>query len=123
MGLNSKQKAFAEFYDGNGTEAAVKAGYSAKTAAFQASRLLKNVKVQAIIENRERRESRKRIANRHQRQEFWTGVMDDKKADMKDRLKASELLGKSECDFTDRVEHSGAVETVVVIREGQRDGG
>jgi phage terminase small subunit len=33
----------------NGTETAKAAGYSAKTAAFQASRLLKNVKVKRMI--------------------------------------------------------------------------
>ncbi|RQR87643.1 MULTISPECIES: terminase small subunit [unclassified Burkholderia] len=41
--------------DLNGTQAAIRAGYSAKTAATQASRLLKNVQVQrAIAAARER---------------------------------------------------------------------
>lgn len=38
----------------NGTEAAIKAGYSKKTAAQQASRLLKDVKVQKAIEESKR---------------------------------------------------------------------
>lgn len=46
--LNIRQKRFVEEYlkDGNGTEAAIAAGYSAKTAASQASRLLKDPEVQ-----------------------------------------------------------------------------
>ncbi len=102
--LTPKQKAFAELYDGNGTEAAIKAGYSPKTAAFQASRLLKNVNIQNAIKNREQKESRGRIANRQQRQEFWTGIMGNGDVEVKDRLRASELLGKSEGDFIDKVD-------------------
>lgn len=50
---------FVEEYlvDPNGTKAAIRAGYSAKTAAQQASRLLRNVKVQQAIAT-----SRKQLA-------------------------------------------------------------
>lgn len=46
--LTQRQKRFVEEYlqHGNGTAAAIKAGYSAKTAAGQASRLLKTPEVQ-----------------------------------------------------------------------------
>ncbi|RAK21128.1 phage terminase small subunit [Anoxybacillus vitaminiphilus] len=52
--LTEKQKRFVEEYliDLNGTQAAIRAGYSPKTAAEQASRLLKNVKVRAYIDER-----------------------------------------------------------------------
>lgn len=45
--LNSKQKSFCREYAlyYNGTQAAIKAGYSKKTAAVQACRLLKNQEV------------------------------------------------------------------------------
>lgn len=46
--------------DFNGTRAAVKAGFSAHTAASQASRLLKNVKVIAMVEEA-KREREKRL--------------------------------------------------------------
>jgi phage terminase small subunit len=107
--MTHKQKAFVEHYAGNATEAAIKAGYSRKTAYSQGERLLKNVEVSAAIKNRERMESHARIATRQRRQEFWTGVMVNGQAEMKDRLKASELLGKSEGDFLDRVaaKHDG----------------
>lgn len=109
MGLNAKQKAFVEHYAGNATEAAIKAGYSKKTAKAQGSRLLTNADVLAAIKGREQTESRARIATRQDRQEFWTSTMLDGGVEMKDRLKASELLGKSDGDFLDRVEakHEG----------------
>lgn len=59
--LNEQQKLFCDEYlaDLNGTQAAIRAGYSAKTAAATASRLLRNVKVREYIEKRmdERRDS------------------------------------------------------------------
>ena len=52
MTLNPKQKRFVEEYliDLNGRQAAIRAGYSPKTADVQASRLLRNAKVQKAIE-------------------------------------------------------------------------
>lgn len=49
--LTPKQARFVLEYmkDGNGTQAAIRAGYSAHTAQMQASRLLLNVMVQAFI--------------------------------------------------------------------------
>ncbi len=44
------------------------------------------------------------IATREQRQEFWTAVMTDIEQDMRSRLRASELLAKSEGDFTEKVQ-------------------
>lgn len=50
--LTNKQSMFCQEYliDINGTKAAVRAGFSRKTAAPQASRLLRNVKVQKEIQ-------------------------------------------------------------------------
>lgn len=47
------------------------------------------------------------IATREKRQELWTKVMNAEGVEMKDRLRASELLGKSEGDFISKIEHSG----------------
>lgn len=55
MTLNPKQKAFIEAYlrnGGNATQAAIEAGYSAKTAHVQGPRLLGNVAVSATLKNR-----------------------------------------------------------------------
>jgi phage terminase small subunit len=52
MPLNDRQSLFAEEYivDLNATQAAIRAGYSAKTAGQQSFTLLKNVEIQARIQ-------------------------------------------------------------------------
>ena len=102
--LTTKQKKFVQCYMGNATEAAKKAGYSEKTANEQGARLLANVSIKKAIEQREQKQTNKLIATREQRQEFWTKIMYSEEAEMKDRLKSSELLGKSQADFTDKLE-------------------
>lgn len=54
--LTDKQKKFVEEYliDLNATQAAIRAGYSPKTAEQTASRLLRNVKVQEYIAKRQK---------------------------------------------------------------------
>jgi len=101
-------------YAGNATEAAIAAGYSHQTARAQGSRLLTNADIREAIEARRSKASERLIATREDRQRFWTGVLRDVGAEMRDRLKASELLGKSEADFTEKVEHSGVMAVNVV---------
>lgn len=59
--LTPKQQRFVEEYliDLNGTQAAVRAGYSEKTAEPQASRLLSNVKVAAAVARAQEMQSRR----------------------------------------------------------------
>lgn len=54
MALNDKQRRFVDEYliDLNATQAAIRAGYSAKTAASQGERLLRNVEIQALLTER-----------------------------------------------------------------------
>lgn len=54
MKLTPKQQSFVDEYliDRNGTQAAIRAGYSERTANEQASRLLANVNVKAVIGDR-----------------------------------------------------------------------
>lgn len=49
--MNDKQRRFAQEYliDLNATQAAIRAGYSAKTASSQGERLLRNVEVQRAV--------------------------------------------------------------------------
>ena len=48
-----------------------------------------------------------------ERQKFWSEVMLDPEQEMQHRLKAAELLGKSECDFSERLQIDGSVEVTV----------
>ena len=59
--LTDKQKKFVAEYlvDLNATQAAIRAGYSEKTACEQGARLLANVKVQAAIQERQKELSEK----------------------------------------------------------------
>lgn len=114
--LTTKQQRFVDAYDGNATRAALAAGYSAKTAAFIGAENLKKPKIAAAIKTRQEKKSRPLIASREDRQEFWTQVMMGRDVDpatgepprMADRLRAAELLAKSEGDFLDRVDHTSS---------------
>ena len=105
--LSDKQLRFIELYNGNATEAAKLAGYA--HAEVQGKRLLQNVKICSVIQERRAKEIKPHIKDRQARQKFWSDFMDNEEKDDKDRMKASELLGKSEGDFLDRVEHSGEI--------------
>lgn len=61
MKLTDKQQRFCEEYviDFNGTQAAIRSGYSVKTAAEQSSRLLSNVKIQEFIRSLQKQTSEK----------------------------------------------------------------
>ncbi|HEY5209910.1 MAG TPA: terminase small subunit [Stellaceae bacterium] len=66
MPMNPKQRSFAREYriDGNGRQAAIRAGYSANTAALAAQRLLKRADVQAELKRLDRlRAGRMRLSN------------------------------------------------------------
>ena len=104
--MTHRQELFIQEYLNslNATQSAIRAGYSPKTAYSIGQRLLKNVEVLRAINTAMNERKNTLIATREQRQEFWTAVMNDCDTAMKDRLKASELLGKSEGDFTDKVQ-------------------
>lgn len=114
MALTAKQRAFVEAYAGNATEAALQAGYSARTARSIGQKLLTKVDIQQAIKEREPQRLAPLIWSREQRQKFWSEVANDPNQDMRDRLRASELLGKSECDFTDRLKLDGSVEVNIL---------
>lgn len=111
--LSLKQKKFIEFYDGNATEAAKKAGYSPKTAYSIGQENLKKPEILKEIQTRQEKERKEKIADRQKRQEFWTNIMSDPKMDMACRLKASELLGKSEADFMGKIQVSNDTQSLV----------
>lgn len=120
VALTPRQQAFVDAYAGNGVEAARAAGYQGDeaTLATSASRLLRHAEVSAAIARRNvvveqaRQEAvavAGRIATRAERQVFWTTVMFSEKERTADRLKAAELLGRSEADFTDKLDVTARV--------------
>lgn len=89
--LREKQQLFVDEYliDLNGTQAAIRAGYSAKTANEQASRMLANVSIQQAISER--------MAERSKR----TGVNQDRVV--------QELAKIAFLKMTDVVDHNGKI--------------
>jgi len=117
--LTTKQQRFVDFYDGNATEACRKAGYKGNenTLNQMANKLVRNGKIKTAIEKREKLSNKRIIMDRESRQELWTMIALDIKERTDTRLRASELLGKSEGDFIDRHELSGNI----AIEEYKRD--
>lgn len=106
MSLTVKQRAYAECYAGDGEKAAYQAGYkgSKNSISVTVTRLNKNEEVVKLIRARESKRLTPLIKTREERQEWWSTVMEDEELPTKDRLRASELLAKSQCDFITKTE-------------------
>lgn len=125
--LTEKQRRFVEAYmgvaRGNATEAARLAGYSGGDNALgvRGSELLRNSKVMRAIA--ERTKSDPLVLGREELQQFWSRVLTAKELDagdepaMKERLRASELLARSQGVFVDRVEVEDGPERTARLKE------
>ena len=102
--MTFKQKRFIELYNGNATEAAKQAGYSDKTSFITGHKLLRHPKVAEAIKNRISALDKPKIATREEIQTWWTSMINDPDASKTDKLRASELLSKSNAWFIDKVE-------------------
>lgn len=132
--MTDKQKRFCDEYliDCNATQAAIRAGYSKKTANEQGNRLLANVSVKAYIDERLEQLHTKKTADAQEVMEYLTSVMrgehkeqtlalcgdgmqeiQDIDVSAKDRIKAAELIGKRYGMFKDAVDLGGAVPVVI----------
>ena len=124
MKLNPRQSRFVEEYliDLNATQAAIRAGYSAKTANTNGPRLMVNAGIQSAIQKAQAaRSERTQITvdkvlydieliklNAMQQED------DGKMINHAGALKACELQGKHLKMFVDKIEHSGG-QTLQVI--------
>ena len=139
MKLTEKQKRFADYYieTGNITEAAVKAGYSKKTARVIGQENLLKPAIKDYIDEKLEAMQDERTASAKEVLEFLTKSMRGeikeevvvvegtgdgtseartvkKQIGLRDRIKSAELLGKRYRLFTDKVEVEGAVPVVIV---------
>ena len=137
--MTEKQKRFCDFYieTGNAKEAAIRAGYSEKTAKQIGQENLTKPDLRADIDERLAELKNERTADAQEVLEYLTAVMrgEYKEATLigvgegaqavvdidvgaKDRLKAAELLGKRHALFTDKVDlQTGDI----VIKVGEWD--
>ncbi len=97
--LSNKRRRFVDEYiiDLNATQAAIRTGYSEKTAYSQGQRLLKNVEVAAVVsEAIEARAKRTEFTADDVVRELVSIVKgEDCKAKTADRVKSLDLLGKN----------------------------
>lgn len=144
--LKGRRAVFFEEWkkDKNATRAALRAGYSKKTARQQGSRLLKDPEIAAAAEEWRRQRHAELTAEADEVDEFLTAVMRGDEVDniplfvgdgfqemrvtapsVKDRLKAAELLGKRYGLFTDNVSLDGeeAVRIIYDIPKSEGGGG
>lgn len=133
--ISQQQEMFCQEYivDYNGTQAAIRAGYSEKTAAAQSARLLRNVNILARIRAIQKERLEKLAVTQEsvilnlldvydrcmQAKPVLEWDYDEKKYietgeytfDSKGALKAMEMIGKHLAMFTNKVEHSGSIDT------------
>ena len=132
--MTSKQKRFADEYliDCNATQAAIRAGYSEKTANEQGTRLLANVSIRAYIDAALEKMHNEKTADAQEVLEYLTSVMRGQHTEQilqlcgdgyqkivnievaaKERLKAAELIGKRFGIFKDGIDLAGAIPVVI----------
>lgn len=117
--LTVKEQKFVHAYDGNGVEAARTAGYNGtnRVLAVMGSRLLRKLEVRIAIAKRTEAAVERFILSREERQERWSVMAIDDAVSHTDQLKALELLGKSQADFTERLEVKGELTLPELVRE------
>lgn len=145
--LTEKQKRFADYYieTGNGTEAAIKAGYSENTASEMGYENLNKPHIKNYIDKLLQQKDHSRIASQDEVLQYLTNVMRGnvqeeqvvvesvgdymsaarkvkKQVSPKDRNKAAELLGKRYRLFVDKKEIEGNLNTVILDDLEEVDG-
>ena len=118
--LTEQQEKFCLYFrktGGNKTLAAIKAGYSKKTAAAQGSRLLKNVNVNNRIKELADDAARKTIMDTVERQEQLTKIARDPTAENRDRVRAMDILNKMDGKYLIKVDVTVTAKIGEVIRK------
>ena len=132
--LTPRQQKFCDEYliSGNATEAAIKAGYSRKTAKQTGSENLSKPDLRAYIDEQLAKIHSAKIADAEEVMKYLTSVMrgehteqvlklvgegvqtvTDIDVSAKERLKAAELIGKRYGLFTEKVGLEGAVPVII----------
>ena len=146
MNLTDKQKAFCDYYleSLNATEAAIKAGYSKKTARKIGSENLTKLDIKNYIDKRLKELEDARIAKVDEVMKFLTSslrgeveeevvstmstmegetkpVIIKKQISARDRIKAAELIGRRYQLFTDKVNVDANIGVTIIDDLGVED--
>lgn len=114
--MTDKQKAWVDYFKQghSAAEAARLAGYRASSAhVFQNIGAKNRRRLAEQIRDRDEVLASPRVADMREINEFWTRVMRDENADIKDRLKASEARAKAAGGFSSHLSVSGTVPVVI----------
>ena len=132
--MTSRQERFCNEYliDCNATQAAIRAGYSEKTARQIGQRLLTDVDIKAYIDKQMGALQDKTIASAEEVMKYLSSVIRgeskssvlsmcgdgcqeviEKTPDEKERLKAAELLGKRYGIYSDKINVTGSIPVVI----------
>lgn len=131
--LTTKQQLFVDEYlvDLNATKAAIRAGYSEKTAEFQASRLLKNVKIEKALSIRMKARERRTAITHDKVLEDIERIKQDAMRLVPDKdgnmlmanhaaaLKAAELQGRHLGMFNYKIEVAGTISITDALAQAQ----
>lgn len=141
--MTSRQQKFCDEYiiSGNATQAAIKAGYSEKTAKSIGQRLLTFVDLKAYIAEQLEQIHNEKTADAQEVLEYLTSVMrgehkeetlrmvgegvqqiDEIDVSAKERLKAAELLGKRFGLFKDGLNVDADLNLNISVDYGDKDG-
>ena len=148
MALTEKQKRFCDEYliDLYATQAAIRAGYSERSARQIAERNMTKDDIQKYIKERMSEKEKQLIADQDEVLKYLTSVLRgestaqeiviegtgdgcseaktmEKAPSEKERLKAAELLGKRYALFTDKVETDMDMDLNITIDYGEDDTG
>ena len=141
--MTAKQKRFCDEYliDLNATQAAIRAGYSEKTAGVIGDENLKKPYIKEYIEKRMAEKEKELIADQDEVLKYLTSVLRgqsmsevvvvestgdfttaarrfEKAPDEKERLKAAELLGKRYGLYTEKIEADVDTELNITVNYG-----
>lgn len=111
----TKREQFVKYYDGDVKATADRVGMS---YAYARQLLTKTNKsnVLAEIQARDDFAAKQGVKSRVERQRFWSRIMDDPNEATRDRLKASELLGRSFADFTENIQQDTKLVISIIER-------
>lgn len=132
MSLTVKQQKFANEYikSGNATEAAIKAGYSKKTARSIGQENLTKPDIINYVRKRMKEISDSKVANQQEILEYLSSVMRGEQTEdvatakgiykdvpvgARDRIKAAELLGKRSAMWTEKHDVNARIASPVQI--------
>lgn len=139
MALTNKQRRFCEEYlvDLNGTQAAIRAGYSKRSARQIADSNMSKHDIKEYIEKRMAEKESELIASQSEVMKYLTSVIRgqskssvvvveptgareiEKSPDEKEKLKAAELLGKAHGIFTEKIEQSVDMDLSITVDYGE----